>query len=201
MRVLVFARRCTVWLQQAHISFDGEFHLNQSEKCMRPTKLLAISTIAGLSLLSYGKSAHARPVSADLVGSVTSSCTLTTEDGEFTENSEPAIELVANSGDRGTVVVICNDASKRLTLAINTGASVLHNGTAKMRSKGVLASGVFGITNVPTAISADPIVRALNKPTAAGGDTLRLQARVDPPTGMLLKAGHYNLVVDATITP
>lgn len=168
---------------------------------MRPTKLLTISAIASLSLISYRNSAHAAPVPVTLTGSVASSCTLTVSDGSLTGDVEPAILISATGGDRGTVVVICNDSTKSLRLAIDTANSKLYNGIAKIRSNGV--GGVFGTTNTPSAQpSINPIVLALPRPTKVVGDTVRVQARIDAPANQLLRAANdYNLVVNATITP
>ena len=67
---------------------DGEFYSNQINKCMRPTKLLTISAIAGLSLICYGQSAHANPVAVSLSGRVDPVCTLgATDSPGFSENS------------------------------------------------------------------------------------------------------------------
>jgi hypothetical protein len=168
---------------------------------MRPTKLLTISAIAGLSLISYGHSAHAAPVPVTLTGSVASSCTLAVGDGSLSGDIEPALFISATGGDRGTVVVTCNDSTKSLRLAIDSRASVLYNGIGKIRTNG--AGGVFGTRNTPTSQPGlDPIVLALTSPTKAAGDTVRVQARIDAPAGQLLRAASdYNLVVTATITP
>jgi hypothetical protein len=183
---------------------DGEFHSNQINKCMRPTKLLTISAIAGLSLISYGRSAHALPV--NVTGSVSSSCTLAVSPGSLFEDTVPETVLVGNGGNSGTVVVTCNDSAKRLKLTINNAASVVNNGIGKIRFVGpalpASTNGVFAGIALPLSGPAiDPIIVAIANPTKSGGDTGLIQARIEAPPNKLLKAGSYNLVVDAEITP
>lgn len=200
MRVLVFARRCIVWLQQAHDHFgDGEFHSNQINKCMRPTKLLTISAIAGLSLIGYGKSAHAAPV-VSLGGTVSPSCTLAVvKGGTFRQDGTPASRLYTETGNYGDVKVTCNDSSKSLKLEINSSSSTIPSGIAKIQSIG--SGGVFGTRIIPGRLSSNLITIGLPSPTDANGDTVSVNAEIAVADTNLLKAGTYTLVVDATITP
>lgn len=166
---------------------------------MRPTKLLTISAIAGLSLISYGRSAQAAPVLVNLVGSVDSSCTLAvTKGGTLRQDSEPATDLVAIGDDRGTVVVKCNDSSKSLRLAINSISSSIPSGTATIRSTTEAGGATPGTSGSLTTV---PIERFLTNPTDENGETVRVQAKIKAPANKLLKAGVYLLVVDASITP
>jgi hypothetical protein len=168
---------------------------------MRPAKLITLSAVVGVSLISYGKSTAAQtPV--NFPGTVTSSCNITSVgNGAFSEDpGTPATVLIATGGDRGTVVVQCNDSAKSLNLTINSGSSVVYNGTAKIRFNG--ETGIFEYVNQPALPSAGPITLLLANPTSSSGDTGRIQARIDAPTGKLLKAANdYKIVVDATITP
>lgn len=174
---------------------------------MRPTKLLTISALAGLSLISYGRSAYAETVS--LTGTVPSSCTLATSPGSLIEDGTPATNLVANTTDRGTVVVTCNESPKNLRLEISN-TSVLYNGIAKIRFNGA-PGGVFAGINIPGTPTTSPFNVLISGPTKAIGDTGYIQARIDAPgtpgANLLKVAGspssnpEYNLVVKATIVP
>lgn len=166
---------------------------------MRQAKLITLSAVVGLSLICGGNSALAQVV--NIPGTVTASCTITTSsDGALSEDPSPlATKLIAAGGDRGTVVVKCNDGTKNLNLAINTGSSVLYNGTAKIQLTAANATGPFAIA---TTLSASSIVVAIPNPTLAVGDTAKIRAEVSAPAGKLLKAANdYSLVVNATITP
>lgn len=174
---------------------------------MRPTKLLTISAIAGLSLISYGRSAHAAPESVSLSGSITPACTLATTNGGFSENTTdpgviPSTQLVANGGGRGKVVVTCNGAtSLNLNIASNSN---LYNGDPAIRFVGT-ANSIFPVlsnSSNPYKALGTPISVTLLSPTKSGGDTGFIEARILAPTGKLLKAADdYNLVVNVTITP
>jgi hypothetical protein len=188
---------------------DGEFHSNQINKCMRPTKLLTISAIAGLSLISYGRSAHAVPVPVSLSGVVASSCTLlTTDSSGFSEVTAdpgviPATQLFANGGGHGIVLVTCNGATS-LKLAISN-TSQYYNGDPAIRfvapGNAALAGIFTGQTTTYKALGT-PISVPLLAPTKSGGDTGYIEARIIAPTGQLLKAANdYNLVVNVSVIP
>ena len=177
---------------------------------MRPTKLLTISAIAGLSLICYGQSAHANPVAVSLSGRVDPVCTLgATDSPGFSENSvDPGVigstQLSANgTGGRGRVVVTCNGATS-LNLAISS-TSRYYNGNPAIRFVG-LGGALGGIFTPSTTTTyrpvGTPISVSLSAPTKSGGDIGYIEAVITAPFGKLLKAANdYNLVVNVTVTP
>jgi hypothetical protein len=175
---------------------------------MRPTKLLTISAIAGLSLISYGRSAHAETKTVSLSGIITPACTLdTTNSTGFSENTIdpgviPSTQLVANNGARGKVVVTCNGATS-LDLEIDGNNSKYYNGNPAIRFVGTTNS-IFPVVAInPYKELGTPISLSLLAPTKSSGDIGYIEARILAPTnGKLLKAADdYNLVVNVKITP
>jgi hypothetical protein len=163
-------------------------------------KFLTIAATASV-LSAFAGSAQANPVNFN--GSVSSSCTIdtaSTANGTLVASptTGPATSLSATGSNAGSVKVICNAGSNKLDIAVNTGSSVLYNGTASTAFDSAGGTGIYTSATTGVSYTATGV-------TSASGDTAKISASVTPTTvGALLQASTaaapYKVVVDATVT-
>jgi hypothetical protein len=153
-------------------------------------KILTIATTALLSTVAAA--AHALPV--NFPGTVATSCTLTVLPGALTGNATPPTALTTTTD--GTAKVICNDASKTLTLT-----NVAADNTIPTQPDAPVVAFGFKTGGTGVFASATGTTAALTNPTNSTGDTANIEATVTAVSPKLLKSGSYIVVVGAEITP
>jgi hypothetical protein len=117
--------------------------------------------------------------------------------GSLVGNATPPSELLP--GRLMTVRVIC-DRPSIISVVIDHGGSILHNGRAEVALVSDGGSGVFkGLPTVPnwgeTATFTALATQGLD------GDTFAVAARIRAVTGNMLSAGNYSLNIKVNVQP